>query len=92
MASLAALMLVYALMFAVVWVFSIVFGGVLTRPSRAGQSPFVSTARPAATTDSPFAETSEERADEGLVTPVEEAILVEAPEEPSRSESHTTGD
>ena len=70
LASLATLVLTYALIFGAVWVFSAVFGRVTVRRKRAGHSPFGSGGA-ANETASPFA------------TAVD-AVLVEIPEEPPR--------
>jgi len=82
-ASLAILILTYALMFAAVWVFSVVFGRFLTRLSRAGHSPFVPNTGSSSQAESPFARTDNEQAGEGPVAPAVEAILVETSDDPS---------
>ncbi len=89
MGSLVALFLTYALMFAAVWVFSVVFGQFLTWPSRAGQSPFATNAGSSAATDSPFAVPDNEQLAE---EPAEAAILVEIPDDSSDSEPGAGGD
>ena len=85
MASLAILILTYALMFGAVWLFSVVCGRFVVRRSRAGHSPFGSGAGSATGSTSPFAPADDEPASDVLTTAAVEAVLVETPEEPPRS-------
>ncbi len=86
MGSLVVLVLTYAMMFAAVWLFSVVFGQFLTWPSSAGHSPFVANAGSAAATNSPFAGPDNEQPGEGPAAPAVEAILVEIPDDSSHSD------
>ena len=76
MASLAILVLTYALMFGAVWMFSVVCGRFVVRRSGAGHSPFGSGVGSANETASPFAPAG--------------AVLVETAEEPPRPDSETS--
>ena len=84
MASLAILVLTYALMFGAVWMFSVVCGRFVVRRSRAGHSPFGSDAGSSNKTASPFAPAGDEPASDVLTTAAVEAVLVDTPEEPPR--------
>jgi hypothetical protein len=84
MASLAILVLTYALMFGVVWMFSVVCGRFVVRRSRAGPSPFGSGVGSSNETASPFAP-----AGDVSTAAAVEAVLVETPEEPPRPDPET---
>jgi hypothetical protein len=84
MASLALLVLTYALMFAVVWLFSAVCGRFSIRRSRAGLSPFGALDGSANQTASPFASANDGTVVEESNATIVEAVLVETPEEPPR--------
>jgi hypothetical protein len=84
MASLAILVLAYALMFAVVWVFSAVCGRFSIRRNRAGLSPFGALDGSANQTASPFLSANDGTMFDDSSVTIVEAVLVETPEEPPR--------
>jgi hypothetical protein len=83
MASLAVLILTYALVFAAVWIFSVVCGRFVVSRGRAGHSPFGPRPGSAAKTESPFAPADNVQVGDLPITAAVEAVLVERAEEPA---------